>query len=65
MGLFHAGAVVALFFFTWKALLVAVFLWWISGSLGVGMGYHSLLTHRGYKTPNSPWCKSGYVSRKC
>jgi fatty-acid desaturase len=26
-------------------------LWWISGSLGVGMGYHRLLTHRGYKTP--------------
>ena len=51
MGLFHVGAVVALFFFTWKALLVAVLLWWISGSLGIGMGYHRLLTHRGYKTP--------------
>jgi stearoyl-CoA desaturase (delta-9 desaturase) len=51
MGLFHAGAVVALFFFTWKALLVAVLLWWISGSLGIGMCYHRLLTHRGYKTP--------------
>jgi len=51
MGLFHAGAVVALFFFTWKALVVAVLLWWISGSLGIGMGYHRLLTHRGYKTP--------------
>jgi len=51
MGLFHAGAVAALFFFTWKALLVAVLLWWISGSLGIGMCYHRLLTHRGYKTP--------------
>ena len=51
MGLFHAGALVALFFFTWNALLVAVLLWWISGSLGIGMGYHRLLTHRGYKTP--------------
>jgi stearoyl-CoA desaturase (delta-9 desaturase) len=40
-----------LFFFTWKALLTAVLLWWISGSLGIGMGYHRLLTHRGYKTP--------------
>jgi sn-1 stearoyl-lipid 9-desaturase len=51
MGLFHAGALAAFFFFTWNALLVAVLLWWISGSLGIGMGYHRLLTHRGYKTP--------------
>ncbi len=25
--LFHLGAVAALFFFTWKALFVAIFLW--------------------------------------
>jgi len=48
---FHVAAVVALFFFTWKAFFVALFLWWISGSLGIGMGYHRLLTHRSYKTP--------------
>ena len=48
---FHVCAVVALFFFTWKAFFVALFLWWISGSLGIGMGYHRLLTHRSYKTP--------------
>jgi stearoyl-CoA desaturase (delta-9 desaturase) len=47
----HAGAVAAVFFFTWKALWVSALLWWISGSLGIGMGYHRLLTHRGYKTP--------------
>jgi fatty-acid desaturase len=41
----------ALFFFTWKAVLVAIFLWWVSGSFGIGMGYHRLLTHRGYRTP--------------
>src|SRR5437588_7946797 len=51
MGLFHVGAIAALFFFTWKALFVAMFLWWVSGSLGIGMSYHRLLTHRGYKTP--------------
>jgi sn-1 stearoyl-lipid 9-desaturase len=51
MGAFHIGAVAALFFFTWKALLVAMFLWWVSGSLGIGMSYHRLLTHRGYKCP--------------
>jgi len=51
MALFHVGAVAALFFFTWKALFVAIFLWWVAGSLGIGMAYHRLLTHRGFKTP--------------
>src|ERR1043165_4234514 len=51
VGLFHLGAVAALFMFDWKALVVAIALWWISASLGVGMGFHRLLTHRGYKTP--------------
>lgn len=48
---FHLGAIAALFFFSWKALLLAGLLWWVAGSLGIGMGYHRLLTHRGYKTP--------------
>ncbi|MGH9945002.1 MAG: acyl-CoA desaturase [Pyrinomonadaceae bacterium] len=51
MIVFHAGAVAALFHFTWTALFVSLALWWVSGSLGIGMGYHRLLTHRGYKTP--------------
>src|SRR6202046_3373257 len=51
MAAFHVVAIAALFFFTWKALFVAMFLWWVSGSLGIGMSYHRLLTHRGYKTP--------------
>jgi sn-1 stearoyl-lipid 9-desaturase len=51
MLLFHLGAVAALFFFTWTALYVALFLWWLSASPGIGMGYHRLLTHRSYQTP--------------
>jgi stearoyl-CoA desaturase (delta-9 desaturase) len=51
MGMFHVGAIAALFFFSWKALALLIFLNWVSGSLGIGMGYHRLLTHRGYKTP--------------
>lgn len=51
IGLFHLGAVAALFMSNWKPVLVAILLWWISASLGVGMGFHRLLTHRGYKTP--------------
>ena len=47
----HIAALAAVFFFTWKAFLLAVVMWWVAGSLGIGMGYHRLLTHRGYKTP--------------
>jgi len=51
MLMFHLGAIAALFFFTWKAFFVAIFLWWMVGCLGIGMCYHRLLTHRGYHTP--------------
>lgn len=48
---FHVGAVAALFNFSWSALILSIFLWWVAGSLGIGIGYHRLLTHRGFKTP--------------
>jgi fatty-acid desaturase len=51
MSIFHLGAIAALFMFSWQALIAAAALWWIAGSPGVGMGFHRLLTHRGYKTP--------------
>jgi Fatty-acid desaturase len=51
MIIFHAGAIAALFMFTWPALIATVFLWWLSGNPGIGMGFHRLLTHRGFKTP--------------
>ena len=47
----HIGAVAALFMFSWRAFSLAIVLCWVAGSLGTGMGYHHLLTHRGYKTP--------------
>jgi stearoyl-CoA desaturase (delta-9 desaturase) len=49
--LFHVMAVAALFTFSWTNLAVAVVFWWIANSVGVGIGYHRLLTHRGFKTP--------------
>jgi sn-1 stearoyl-lipid 9-desaturase len=50
MVIFHLGALAALFCFSWKRLALLVLLWWVSGSLGIGLGYHRLLTHRGFKT---------------
>jgi fatty-acid desaturase len=51
LAVFHAGAVAALFLFTWQGFWTALALLWISGGWGIGMGYHRLLTHRGYQTP--------------
>ena len=51
MTLFHIGAIAALFFFSWQNFFVALALLWVSGGLGIGVGYHRLLTHRGFKSP--------------
>ncbi|HEX8288628.1 MAG TPA: fatty acid desaturase [Pyrinomonadaceae bacterium] len=47
---FHILAIGALFTFSWANLIAALVTWWIAGSWGIGMGYHRLLTHRGFKT---------------
>ncbi len=61
VSIFHVGAVAALFMFSWKALALVALLWWVSGSVGIGMGFHRLLTHRGYKTPK--WVE--YLTTVC
>jgi len=53
MTAFHVGAVAALFFIDAGAILSAVVLYAVAGMLGIGMGYHRLLTHRSYRT--HPW----------
>jgi stearoyl-CoA desaturase (delta-9 desaturase) len=57
IALFHLAAVAALFMFSWQALVATAVLWYLSASLGVGMGFHRLLTHGGYKTPK--WVEYG------
>ena len=47
---FHAGAIAALFFIDYGAILTAAVLYVVAGMLGIGMCYHRLLTHRAYKT---------------
>jgi stearoyl-CoA desaturase (delta-9 desaturase) len=50
-GLFHLGALAALFVFSWPAFAVTVFLYWMCAGLGISMGYHRLHTHRSYQVP--------------
>lgn len=46
----HALAVAAPFYFSWQALVTCLVLIGMTGSLGVCMGYHRLLTHGSFKT---------------
>ncbi len=48
---FHLGALAALFMFRWSALAVFAVLWVLDQNVGIAIGYHRLLTHRGYQVP--------------
>ena len=53
MAFLHIGALFALFpsNFSWTAVGLALFLHWVTGGLGITLGFHRLLTHRSFKTP--------------
>ena len=46
---FHALAIAALFFFSWKNFFVALALHWMAVGFGISLGYHRLHTHRGFR----------------
>ena len=48
---FHILLIPALFYFSWTNLALMLIGNWVVGSLGVGLGYHRLLTHRSFKAP--------------
>ncbi len=48
---FHIFAAAALFYWSWENFAVMLIGNWVVGSLGVGLGYHRLLTHRSFKSP--------------
>ncbi|MDA7950589.1 MAG: acyl-CoA desaturase [Pirellulaceae bacterium] len=52
LGAFHVGALLALnpAYFSWEALALGFFMYWLSGSVGICLGFHRYLTHRGFKT---------------
>lgn len=61
IGAYHALALLALLpmFFNWTAVIVAVVAARLFGLLGINVGYHRLLTHRGFKCPK--WLEHGLV----
>ena len=48
--LVHVGALAAPLVFTWKGLLLFLVLSWITGGLGVCLGYHRLMAHLSFQT---------------
>ena len=48
LGAIHVGALAVLIpaFFSWSALVVAFVLYFLTGGVGVCLGYHRMLTHR-------------------
>lgn len=49
----HLGALLAFIpgNTNWNAVGVALFLYWVTGGLGITLGFHRLVTHRSFQTP--------------
>lgn len=50
IGFLHLGALAAPFYFSWYGLILAMTLAWVTGCLGVCLGFHRLLTHSSFET---------------
>jgi sn-1 stearoyl-lipid 9-desaturase len=53
LGSIHLVALLAFFpqFFSWQAVGVAFFFYWITAGLGITLGFHRLVTHRSFEAP--------------
>jgi fatty-acid desaturase len=49
----HAGALAAPFYLSWQGVICCIVLVIMTGHLGVGLGFHRLLTHRSFGTSNA------------
>jgi fatty-acid desaturase len=59
IGGIHLAALAAPFTFTWSGLAICLALYWVTGGLGVCLGYHRLLTHGSFTT--TPWVRWFYA----
>jgi stearoyl-CoA desaturase (delta-9 desaturase) len=48
--LIHAGALAAPLVFTWQALVLTFVLHWLTGGIGICLGFHRLFTHGSFGT---------------
>ncbi|NEO84983.1 MAG: acyl-CoA desaturase [Spirulina sp. SIO3F2] len=61
LALIHVGACLVLIpsNFSWSAIGIAVLLHWITGGLGITLGWHRLVSHRSFTTPK--WVEYFFV----
>lgn len=61
LALIHVGAALVLIpgNFSWNAIGVAVLLHWITGGLGITLGWHRMVSHRSFKAPK--WVEYFFV----
>jgi fatty-acid desaturase len=50
LAILHAGCLVAPFFFSWEAVALTFVLHWITGGIGICLGFHRHLTHGSFST---------------
>ncbi|MEM8638539.1 MAG: fatty acid desaturase [Cyanobacteria bacterium P01_G01_bin.54] len=57
----HIGACLVLLpgTFSWSAIAITLLLHWITGGLGITLGWHRLVSHRSFKTPK--WLEYFFV----
>ncbi len=46
----HLGALAAFWTFTWQGLVAMLVLYWMTGGIGICLGYHRLLSHCSFET---------------
>lgn len=49
----HIAALAGFWTFTWPALFLCLFMHWVTGGVGITLGFHRLLTHRSFKAPKA------------
>ncbi len=59
----HLGALAAPLVFSWQGLTAFVVLAWLTGPIGVCLGYHRLLTHNSFQTFR--WVRRGLATGAC
>ncbi len=60
ISLIHIGAAVALLrFFSWEGVALMLFLHWVTGGLGITLGWHRLVSHRSFQVPK--WLEYFFV----
>ncbi|HZL87444.1 MAG TPA: fatty acid desaturase [Pirellulaceae bacterium] len=50
IGVLHIGALAAPFFFSWQAVVLVFALHWLTGGIGICLGFHRLITHGSFQT---------------